>query len=104
MSGHFALALVMASTLLSAACAPHATRDVAHSTNTRAALHRATVNAVLSNPVDTRQSKPGDPVSATAVEPLQSAGITIPKHARLLGQITLVRVAGQSDYQSILGM
>jgi hypothetical protein len=104
MSWKLAFVVALASTLACTACAHQTAADdtplMAHAT----AAKQPMVNAVLATAIGTRQNKSGDPVTALAVEPLQAGDIVIPKNARLIGKITLVRGASDADYQSILGM
>src|SRR5713101_4774313 len=46
-------------------------------------------NAALSSPIDSKKSKPGDPVNAHTTEAVKSEGKTvIPKGAKLVGHVT----------------
>jgi hypothetical protein len=63
-----------------------------------------TLNAMLSDTVDARKSKPGDSVKAKASEDLKVAGIVvIPRGAKLLGQVTEAQVAAAANQQAKLG-
>lgn len=63
-----------------------------------------TLNAVLSDTVDARKSKPGDPVKAKTSEDLKASGnVVIPRGTRLVGHVTEARAAGKSDAQARLG-
>ena len=65
----------------------------------------STMNAVLSNSVDARKSKPGDPVKARSAEPVKSGGqVVIPKGATLLGHVTQAQASGKGEAQSAVGI
>jgi hypothetical protein len=56
-----------------------------------------TLNAVLSDSVDARKSKPGDTVRAKSSEDLKAAGnIVIPRGAKLFGHVTEARAGDQA--------
>jgi hypothetical protein len=64
----------------------------------------ATLNAILSDTVDARKTKPGDTVKAKASEDLKAAGVVvIPRGAKLVGHITEAHVAAKPDDQARLG-
>jgi hypothetical protein len=63
-----------------------------------------TLNAVLSDTVDARKSKPGDSVGAKTSEDLKVGGIiVIPRGAKLVGQVTAARAAAAANEQAKLG-
>jgi hypothetical protein len=63
-----------------------------------------TLNAMLSDTVDARKSKPGDSVKAKTSEDLKVAGIiVIPRGAKLLGQVTEAQAAAAANQQAKLG-
>jgi hypothetical protein len=63
------------------------------------------MNAVLSNSIDARNSKPGDPVKAKTAEPVKSGGqVVIPRGATLLGHVTQAQAAGKGEGQSAVGI
>jgi type IV secretory pathway VirB10-like protein len=63
-----------------------------------------TLNATLSDTVDARKSKPGDPIKAKASEDVKVAGIVaIPRGAKLIGKITQAQVSTKADDQARLG-
>jgi hypothetical protein len=63
------------------------------------------VNAVLSDTVDTRKSKPGDTVKAKTSEDVKTAGvIVIPHGTRLVGHVTEAQAAAKSDVPARLGI
>jgi hypothetical protein len=63
-----------------------------------------TLNAVLSDTVDARKSKPGDTVKAKSSEDLKAAGnIVIPRGAKLFGHITQAQAAANAGDQARLG-
>jgi hypothetical protein len=64
----------------------------------------ATLNAVLSDTVDARKSRPGDIVKAKTSEDLKAAGnVVIPRGSRLVGHITEAQPAATPDGQARLG-
>lgn len=67
----------------------------------------STVNAVLAKPLDSRKSKPGDPVVATAAQNVKSdsdSHVVIPKGSRLIGHVTEAKAKGKGDADSSLGI
>jgi hypothetical protein len=65
----------------------------------------ATLNAVLSDTVDARKSKPGDIVRAKTSEDLKTAGVVmIPRGAKLVGHVTEAQPAAKSGEQARLGL
>jgi hypothetical protein len=63
-----------------------------------------TLNAVLSDTVDARKSRPGDTVKAKSSEDLKVAGnIVIPRGAKLFGHITQVQAAAKAGDPARLG-
>jgi hypothetical protein len=65
----------------------------------------ATLNAVLSDSVDARRSKPGDPVKARASEDLKVGGtVVIPRGAKLVGHVTEAQPAAKSGEHARLGV
>jgi hypothetical protein len=63
-----------------------------------------TLNAVLSDTVDARKSKPGDTVKAKSAEDLKAAGnIVIPRGAKLVGHVTEAQVAAKAGDAARLG-
>lgn len=64
-----------------------------------------TLNAVLSDTVDARKSKPGDTVKAKTSEDLKAGGqVVIPRGAKLVGHVTEAQPAAKSDEQARLGI
>lgn len=62
--------------------------------------HGTEVNATLSKPVDSRSSKPGDPVTATTTKDTKSNGqVVIPRGSKLIGHVTSARSRGNSAGQ-----
>lgn len=58
------------------------------------------LNAALSQPVDAKKNKPGDPVAARTTQAAKSDGnVVIPKGSKLVGHVTeaKARAKGQSD-------
>jgi len=63
-----------------------------------------TLNAVLSDTVDARKSKPGDTVRAKTSEDVKAAGVVvIPRGAKLVGHVTEAQPAAKADEQARLG-
>jgi len=64
-----------------------------------------TLNAVLSDSLDARKSKPGDTVRAKTSEDVKAAGvIVIPRGAKLVGHVTEAQVAAKSGGPARLGV
>jgi len=64
-----------------------------------------TLNAVLSDTVDSRKNKPGDAVRAKASEDVKAGGlVVIPRGARLAGHVTEAQPASKSGEQARLGV
>jgi hypothetical protein len=95
--------LVFATFISAGLCAACASRTPAHYDSSKAG-GPAMINAVLADSIDTRRNKPGDPVNATVVAQSKADGVVIPRNSRLVGEITLVKGASDTDYQSILAM
>jgi len=71
-----------------------------------AALSNGTaMNAALSQPVDAKKNKPGDPVTAKTTEATKSEGkVVIPKGSKLVGHVTECKQRGKEEKESALGM
>jgi hypothetical protein len=78
----------------------------AGSNRTNAGLASGTAfNAALSAPVDSKKSKPGDPVTARTTEGVKSDGKTVlPKGTKLLGHITQASARAKGDSESALAI
>jgi hypothetical protein len=64
----------------------------------------ATLNGVLSDTVDARKCKPGDPVKARTSEDVKAGGVVvIPRGAKLIGHVTEAQPAAKSGEQARLG-
>ena len=62
-------------------------------------------NAALSSPVDSKKSKPGDPVTARSTEAVKSEGKTvIPKGSKLVGHVTQASARAKGESESTLGI
>jgi hypothetical protein len=62
-------------------------------------------NAALSSPIDSKKSKPGDPVTAHTTEAVKSEGKTvIPRGAKLLGHVTQASARAKGESESSLGI
>jgi hypothetical protein len=65
----------------------------------------SSVNAVLTRPVDSRKSKPGDPVSARTTQPSRTDdGRSIPKGSTLVGHVSEARARGDGQTDSAVGI
>src|SRR6266436_2032379 len=71
-----------------------------------AALSNGTaMNAALSQPVDAKKNKPGDPVTAKTTEATKSEGkVVIPKGSKLVGHVTECKQRRKEEKESALGM
>jgi len=82
-------------------------KDRSNSTvgSTQGLTEGTTVNAVLAKPLDSRKSKPGDPVEATAAQDVKSDGnVVIRKGSHLVGHVTEVKSKGKGEANSSLGI
>ena len=65
----------------------------------------SSMNAVLTKPVDSRRSKPGDPVSARTTQPAKTEGGTsIPKGSTLIGHVSDARAGADGQAGSSMGI
>lgn len=65
----------------------------------------SSVNAVLTKPVDSRKSKPGDPVSARTTQPARTDdGKSIPKGSTLVGHVSQAHARGEGQADSAVGI
>jgi hypothetical protein len=65
----------------------------------------ATLNSVLSDTVDARKCKPGDPIKARTSEDVKAGGIVvIPRGAKLMGHVTEAQPAAKAGEQARLGL
>ena len=73
-----------------AASSSTSTSTSAQAGHSSAALSDGTaMNAALSQPVDAKKNKPGDPVTAKTTQATKSEGqVVIPKGSRLVGHVT----------------
>jgi hypothetical protein len=63
------------------------------------------MNAALSQPVDAKKNKLGDPVTAKTTEATKSEGkVVIPKGSKLVGHVTECKQRGKEEKESALGM
>jgi hypothetical protein len=63
------------------------------------------MNAALSQPVDAKKNKPGDPVTAKTTEATKSEGkVVIPKGSKLVGHVTECKQRGKEEKESAVGM
>jgi hypothetical protein len=64
-----------------------------------------TMNAALSQPVDARKCKPGDPVSAQTTQSTKSDGrVVVPKGSKLVGHVTEAKARAKGESESSLGI
>lgn len=64
-----------------------------------------TMNAALSQPVDAKKNKPGDPVIAKTTEATKSEGhVVIPKGSKLVGHVTECKQRNKEDKESAMGI
>lgn len=65
----------------------------------------STFNATLSAPLDSKKSKPGDPVTARSIEAAKSDGKTVfPKGTKFLGHVTQSSARAKGDSESAMGI
>src|SRR5205807_5779799 len=78
----------------------------AHADDTSANLaNGSSVNAVLTKPVDSGRSKPGDPVSARTTQNARTEGGTsIPKGSTLMGHVSDAHAAAEGQPGSSMGI
>jgi hypothetical protein len=64
-----------------------------------------TLNAVLSDTLDSRRNKPGDAVKARTSEDVKADGVVvIPRGAKLVGRVTEAQIAANKGEQARLGV
>jgi ribonuclease E len=82
------------------------TAGAAHADDASASLASgSSVNAVLTKPVDSGRSKPGDPVSARTTQNARTEGGTsIPKGSTLIGHVSDAHAAAESQTGSSMGI
>src|SRR5438046_5303378 len=82
------------------------TAGAAQADDTSASLASgSSVNAVLTKPVDSGRSKPGDPVSARTTQNARTEGGTsIPKGSTLMGHISDAHAAAEGQAASSMGI
>lgn len=78
----------------------------AHAGDHNASLaNGSAVNAELMRPVDSRKSKPGDPVNARTTEPARTEdGRSIPKGSTLVGHVSEAHARGEGQADSAVGI
>lgn len=63
------------------------------------------MNASLSQPLDAKKNKPGDPVTAKTTEATKSQGqVVIPKGSKLVGHVTECKQRSKEEKESALGI
>ena len=73
--------------------------------NSAALASGTTMNAALSQPVDAKKNKPGDPVTAKTMEATKSDGkVVIPKGSKLVGHVTECKPRSKEEKESTLGV
>jgi hypothetical protein len=66
---------------------------------------RSSVNAALARPIDSRRSKPGDPVSARTTQNARTeSGTSIPKGSTLMGHVSDTHAAAEGQAGSSVGI
>jgi hypothetical protein len=88
-----------------------ASSNTSSSTSAKAGQNSATlsggtvVNAALSQPVDAKKNKPGDPVTAKTTEATRSEGkVVIPRGTKLIGHVTECKQRSKEEKESTLGI
>ena len=78
----------------------------AHADDTSANLASgSSVNAVLTKPVDSRHTKPGDPVSARTIQNARTeGGASIPRGSTLMGHVSDAHAAAEGQAGSSVGI
>jgi hypothetical protein len=65
----------------------------------------ASMNAALSQPVDAKKNKPGDPITAKTTEATKSGGkVVLPKGTKLVGHVTQARARVNDASESAVGI
>jgi hypothetical protein len=63
------------------------------------------LNAALSQPVDARKNKSGDPVTARTTQPVKSADkVVIPRGTKLVGHVTEAKARAKGESESAVGI
>ncbi len=90
----------------SGASAQGSAAGAAHADDTSANLASgSSVNAVLTKPIDSRRSKPGDPVTARTTQNARTEGGTaIPKGSTLIGHVSDTHAATEGQAASSMGI
>jgi hypothetical protein len=88
-----------------------ASSNTAASTSARAVQNSAdlgtgtSMNAALSQPIDAKKNRPGDPVYAKTTEPTKSQGkVVLPKGTKLVGHITEAKARASGESESAVGI
>jgi hypothetical protein len=84
----------------------HAASASAQTGQTSASLSSGTaMNATLSQPVDAKKNKPGDPVTARTTDATKSDGrVVIPRGTKLIGHVTEAKARAKGESESALGI
>ena len=92
------------STQAQSAAAGNASGSVSKGDKSASADGGAATNAVLTQSLDAKKAKPGDPVAAKTTEPSSTADHQqLPKGTKLLGHVTEAKAAGSGQGNSTLG-
>jgi hypothetical protein len=83
-----------------------ATASSAKAGHNSASLSSGTaMNATLSQPVDAKKNKPGDPVTAKTTEATKSDGkVVIPRGSKLVGHVTECKQRSKEEKESAMGI
>jgi hypothetical protein len=83
--------------------AASASANVGH--NSASLANGTAMNAALSQPVDGKKNKPGDPVTAKTTSATKSDGkVVIPKGTKLMGHVTETKARAKGESESALGI
>ena len=73
--------------------------------NSASLANGTAINAALSQPVDAKKNKPGDPVTAKTTSATNSEGnVVIPKGTKLVGHVTEAKPRAKGESESALGI
>jgi hypothetical protein len=63
------------------------------------------LSAALTQSVDAKKNKPGDPIAAKTTEPAKSGGqVVLPKGTKLVGHVTEAKARGKGESESAVGI
>ena len=73
--------------------------------NSASLANGTALNATLSQPIDAKKNKPGDPVTARTTQSAKSDGkVMIPKGSKLIGHITEAKTRAKGESESAVGL